>query len=214
MADNKIKANFVRDNAVFLYDCLNRETSAEMIGDLARMVNNTQPSQTQVNETTIQSPYNISNQTPIIDVFINSPGGNIYMMNSIMTFLNIARSRGAIIRTTVTGFAASCASMIAIQGTPGYRIMYNDSYHIVHYGDSSINVRADGEMELAAKNEKKYRQTHLEKYKKFTNMSEKEIKECMKTEHHVYPAQECLAKNMCDWILTDTGLFVSRDNQR
>jgi len=214
MADNKTKANYVRDNTIFLYDYLNRETTAEMIGDLARMVNNVQPSQTKADEAIIQSPYNISNQTPIIDVFINSPGGNIHMMNSIMTFLNIARSRGAIIRTTITGSAASCASMIAIQGTPEYRIMYNDAYHIVHYGNSSIEVSANGEIDLAAKNEKRYRQRQIDKYKNFTKLTTKEINECMKTEHHVFSAKECLDKNMCDWILTDNGLFVSRDNQR
>lgn len=214
MADNKTKANFVRDNAVFLYDCLNRETSAEMIGDLARMVNNIPSTQKNIDDTAIQSPYDINSKTPVIDVFINSPGGNIHIMNSIMTFLNIARSRGAIIRTTITGFAASCASMIAIQGTPNFRIMYDESYHIVHYGNSTIDVSAAGEVDLAAKNEKRYRQKQKERYQKFTTLTNKEINECMKTEHHVYDAKECLEKNMCDWILTNTGLFVSRDNQR
>lgn len=210
MADNKTKANFVRDNAVFLYDYLNRETSAEMIGDLARMVNEIHPAPKNQNDTTIKSPYDISNQTPVIDVFINSYGGSIYFMNSIMTFLNIARSKGAIIRTTVTGFAASSASMIAIQGTKGFRIMYDASYHVVHYGNSTIDVSAAGEVDLAAKNEKRYRNHHKEIYKRFTNMTEKEINACMRTEHHVYDAKECLEKNMCDWILTDAGLFIKQ----
>ncbi|MBR6752278.1 MAG: ATP-dependent Clp protease proteolytic subunit [Alphaproteobacteria bacterium] len=214
MADNKTKANFVRDNAVFLYDYLNRETSAEMIGDLARMVNNIPTTQKNIDDTTIQSPYDINSKNPVIDVFINSYGGSIYFMNSIMTFLNIARSKGAIIRTTVTGFAASSASMIAIQGTKGFRIMYDESYHIVHYGNSNVEVSAIGEVDLVAKNEKTVRNRQKERYKRFTNMTEKEINACMRTEHHQYDAKECLNKNMCDWILTDTGTFISRNNQR
>lgn len=214
MADNKTKANFVRDNAVFLYDYLNRETSAEMIGDLARMVNNIPTTQKHIDDTTIQSPYDINSKNPVIDVFINSHGGGIHTMNSIMTFLNIARSKGAIIRTTITGIAASCASMIAIQGTKGFRIMYDESYHVVHYGNSTIDVSAAGEVDLAAKNEKRYRNHHKEIYKRFTNMTEKEINACMRTEHHVYDAKECLEKNMCDWILTDAGLFIPRNTKQ
>ena len=214
MADNKTKANYVRGNAVFLYDSLYRDSTAEMIGDLARMVNEIRPVTEFDNKSTIKSPYYIGNDTPVIDVFINSPGGGIHTMNSIMTFLNIARSKGAIIRTTITGHTASCASMIAIQGTAGFRIMYNASYNIIHYGNSDISVSANGEIDLAAKNEKRYRQSQKEIYKKFTDMTGKEIDECMKTEHHVYSAQECLEKNMCDWVLTDTSIFISRNNQR
>ena len=77
-----------------------------------------------------------------------------------------------------------------------------------------MNVSANGEAERAYKNEKQLRQHQINTYKKFTNLTAKEIDECMKTEHHVFSAEECLKKNMCDWILTDTGIFISRENQR
>lgn len=211
MAD---KTNYVRGNAIFLYDSLQRENTAEMIGDLAHMVNKMPFASNYDYNTPIESPYYLNTNTPVIDVFINSPGGKIYIMNTIMTFLNIARNKGAIIRTTVTGFAASCASMIAIQGTAGFRIMYDKAYNGIHYGNSDISVRANGEIDLAANNEKKCRQIQKDIYKKFTNMTDTEINACMKVEHHVYSAKECLEKNICDWVLTDAGRFIQRNKQR
>lgn len=215
MADKKTnETNYVIENAVFLYDTINLDNCAKLMGDIASMVAKIRPNTNKTNSATNISPYDIHKPSQAIDVFINSPGGTCSLMDSIMTFLNIARSKGAIIRTTVTGRAASCASQIAIQGTPGFRIMYQTAFHLVHYGNSSMNVSAEGEVERACKNEKQLRQHQINTYKKFTNLTAKEINECMKTEHHVFSAEECLKKNMCDWILTDTGIFISRENQR
>jgi len=215
MSDKNINANYVKQNSIFLYDTINQETCAELIGNLAEMVYNIKSHPTKNDTKTNTSPYDINKSAPTIDVFINSGGGQCSYMDSIMTFLNIARSKGAIIRTTVTGRAASAASQIAIQGTPGFRIMYQTAFHLVHYGNSSFNVSANGEAERAMKNEKQLRQNQVNTYKKFTKLTDKEIAECMKTEHHVFSAQQCLEKNMCDWILTDTGLYISREsNQR
>lgn len=214
MADNKTKANYVKGNSIFLYDSLTRDTTAEIFGDIANMVNKIPQSQKPDSNVVIESPYDINNSNAVIDIYINSSGGGVHTMNSILTFLNIARNRGAIIRTTVTGYAASCASIIAILGTPGYRIMYNSSYQVVHYGNSNIEVSANGEIDLAAKNEKRIRQDMINKYKTFTNLSSKEIHECMKTEHHAFSAQDCLDKHMCDWILTDIGTFIRRSDKQ
>ena len=213
MADKKNpEANYVIGNAIFLYDTINLETCAGLIGDIASMVEKIKPQSNKTSSPTITSPYDIQKQssTPVIDIFINSPGGTCSIMDSIMAFVNIARSKGATIRTTVTGRAASCASQIAIQGTPGFRIMYQPAFHLVHYGNSSMNVSAEGEAERACKNEKQLRQHQIDTYKQFTSLTKKEINDCMKTEHHVFTAQQCLEKNMCDWILTNTGMFISR----
>ena len=212
MAKDNINANYVRKNAIFLYDTINTDTCAELIGDLAEMVNNIKNQPNKSETTTLKSPYDINKPTAttVVDVFINSPGGNCATMDSIMSFLNIARSKGAIIRTTVTGRAASCASMIAIQGTHGFRIMYQTSYNLVHYGNTSLSVSASGEVERAAKNENQLRKNQINTYLQFTDMTEKEVKKCMETEHHVFSAQQCLEKNMCDWILTNEGKFITR----
>lgn len=216
MADKKnsnVKTIYTMKNSIFLYDTINQDTCAELIGELAEMVANlkAQP-KTASDLATIKSPYELNKQTQVLDIFINSPGGSCSFMDSIMTFVNIARSKGAIIRTTVTGRACSCASQIAIQGTPGFRIMYENAYNLIHYGNTSINVSAEGEVERAAQNEKQLRQHQSDTYKKFTKLTTKEIAKCMATEHHVFSAKQCLEKNMCDWILTDMGTFIQRSD--
>lgn len=214
MSDNKPRTNYVCGNAIFLCNSLNKDTCTEMYGDIAKMVNELRPVSNKMTLAEIQNPYNITSKS-IIDIFIDSPGGDIYTMNTIMTFLNIARSKGAIIRTTVTGQAASCASMIAVQGTPGFRIMYNFSYHYIHYGNSNIGVSAIGEIDLAAQNEKELRQKQKDIYKQFTKLSVIETLQCMQSEHHIYSAEKCLEKNLCDWVLLNDGTFINRfNNQR
>ena len=217
MANNKDQTNYVKGNSVFLYDSLNQETCADLIGELTELVMSKVKKHQQlldINVKTMETPYDISGSN-VIDIFINSPGGDVSYKNSIMALLNIARAKGAIIRTTVTGYAASSASQIAIQGTHGFRIMYQETYNLIHYGRSCDTATADGEAERIYKQEKRRRQNMFNTYKKFTSLTDKEIAECMKAEKHYFSAKECLNKNMCDWILTDTGIYLSRkDKQR
>jgi len=51
--------------------------------------------------TKITSPYDIDDpERPVLDIIINSNGGDAEILKSMYTILDIAKARGAIVRTT------------------------------------------------------------------------------------------------------------------
>ncbi len=206
------QSNYIAGQKIFLLDTLNRNTCSELIGNITNMVNDMPWGSThKIHFNEITNPYQISfPATPIIDIYINSTGGDTTIMNSIMTQINLARARGAIIRTTVMGQANSCASLIAIQGTPGFRIMYEQAYNLIHYGNVSYNISKEEEIERIYKHTKEVHQASNKPYLEYTNLTQKDLKKLERAEHGRLSAPECMAKNMCDWILSSQGTFIKR----
>ncbi len=202
--------NYITGNKIFLLDLINSNTCSELLGHLSNLVDSLEwRNQSGIDYSTFTNPYDISDKKhQIIDIYIDSPGGKIYTMTSLMHLLNIARAKGTIIRTNVFGTAASCASLIAIQGTPEFRIMYEHGYHLVHYGSSTFSIDKEGEIERAAKYENEMRNNINSAYTKCTKLTEEQLKELTHIELGYINAQECLNKKMCDWILTDNGKFI------
>ena len=73
------------------------------------------------------------------NIWINSDGGEMPVLQTFLDAVNIATSRGLTIATCVTGFAGSAASMLAVAGTKGYRYMGVDATHLVHWGQSQVS---------------------------------------------------------------------------
>lgn len=206
------QSNYIAGNKVFILDGINDKTTAELIGNLSVLVDSLDWNPIFDSATAqVINPYSFSAENhPIIDVYINSGGGNLSQTKSIMTLLNLARAKGAIIRTTNMGIAASCASLIAVQGTPKFRIMYEQAYNMIHYGKSTFSVDKVDEIERARKLENEKRANFNAPYLKYTNLTDKELKQFQKTEYGHMNAQKCLQKNICDWILTTDGKFITR----
>lgn len=64
-----------------------------------------------------------------IDIYINSPGGSVTSGLAIIDTMNFIKSD---IRTTVTGIAASMASLILASGTKGKRYSLKNSEVMIH----------------------------------------------------------------------------------
>lgn len=153
-------ANYISSRKIFLLDSIDTETCAELIGNISNMVDELhwRPEAIGINLGPIPNPYSLPKNAPqVIDICIDSPGGQLSVNKSIMSLLNLARAKDAIIRTFITGNASSCASLIAVQGTPGFRIMYEQSYNLIHYGRSVYSVTKPIEIDKAAKYEKEMR---------------------------------------------------------
>lgn len=218
MADKIINAsgncNYISGNKVFILDIINDKTCAELIGNLSNMVDDmpwAPDGQIPAMGGGIKNPYILPDNAPsVVDVYINSPGGEVCTYRSIMTLLNLARAKGAIIRTTVMGAASSCASLIAVQGTPNFRIMYEESYNMIHYGKSKLSVDKINEIDNAQIYETINRNKLFEPYLKYTGLTKRELTQLQKTEYGHKFADECLQKKICDWILTSDGKFIHR----
>lgn len=205
------KSNFVSDNKVFILGGFYAEETNEMIGDLTDMVMNLPLETKYMQSATLASPYDTYGlKNPIIDVLINSNGGETSILKSISTLLSIAKNRGAIIRTTVLGKAHSCGSMLAIQGTPGFRIMYEYAQHLIHFGSIGLTAQKEDEIEAIKKRMKTFSDTAKKIYTVNTNLTEKNVQNLMRIEHNLKDANWCLQHNLCDWIIDSNGNFRGR----
>lgn len=208
--NNTRSGNFISEgNKVYILDRFAPETTNELIGNLTDMVFSLKPCDMYSMPNPIINPYDLGNSDcPIIDVFINSPGGNARILNSISTLLSIAKSRGAVIRTTVIGTASSCGSLLAIQGTPGFRIMYSKSYHFVHFGSHSFTVTKAEEIDPACDHIKEATSAILKMYTDHTKLTKRELDKITKNETGRLSADKCLEYGMCDWVMNDFGIFT------
>lgn len=204
--------NYIAGTKVFILGSIEGPTTAELIGNLSALVDEL-PWNPVFDSALVdvQNPYAFSMQNqPIIDVYINSGGGHLSPTKSIMTLLNLARAKGAIIRTTNMGLAASSASLIAIMGTPKFRIMHEQAYNTIHYGKSTYSIDKADEINRAKKYETELRKNFNAPYLKYTKVTEAELKKFQQTEYGHLNAQKCLGRNICDWILTTDGRFITR----
>ena len=198
--------NYILDKQVFILGGFDPQETNQMIGELAKMVQSlpTYPIYSTKHEQT--SPYDTKDIiNPIIDIYINSNGGDASILHSISALLSIARSRGAIIRTTVLCNAASCGSLLAVQGTPGFRIMNEYATHMIHFGASRVRVEKEDEIKLATKYMQQTHKRMEDIYLKHTGLTQAQLKKIMKNEHgHLFP-DECLQHNICDWVIDTFG---------
>ena len=216
MLNQSKQGNFVFepvDNVcnVQIFDELKMETCGEMVARLNQIIGQL-PSKPIFNTSAkIESPYDISPDTFVFDVAIDSSGGHFIAYKAIASMFALAKSKGAIIRTSNIGQAASCASMLAIQGTPGYRIMSEFAYNMIHYGDSSARGNREFELETATRNKVKDRAQMFSVYERYTKLTEKEMDKFKTVESSgTLFANQCLIKHLCDWILTNNGELIGR----
>ena len=106
--------NYMYKNTVYLLDEISDKSCAYLIGDLHEFVTNPQNFDTPLN------------------FIINSPGGDVYVMMTILGLINIAKLNRIQVNTFIMGIAASAASVIAVQGDT--RRITRISRHFIHFG--------------------------------------------------------------------------------
>ena len=197
---------------VQIFDRIATETTAEMVGQMATIISQL-PAQKPIatSSSKIVSPYDILPNIFVFDVAINSGGGDVDAARGIASMFALAKSHGAIIRTHNIGRAASAASWLAVQGTPGYRIMSEDAYNLIHYGNITVNGSRDNELKIATQMGAKSREMLFTTYEKYTTLTAKDLEKFKSVEKSGQLfAKQCLSKHICDWILTSDGHLIGR----
>lgn len=82
-----------------------------------------------------------------IDIYINSPGGSVTSGLAIIDTINFIKSN---VRTTVTGIAASMASLILASGSKGMRHSLKNSEVMIHQPLGNVGGQAT-DIEIQAK---------------------------------------------------------------
>lgn len=71
---------------------------------------------------------------PRVNIIINSYGGFTDVLKAFMDAFEYGKNEGVTIATYVSGFAGSCASLLAVSGSKGHRFVSSHSQHYLHLG--------------------------------------------------------------------------------
>lgn len=111
---------------------------------------------------------------PAIEVFLSSDGGYVQYALDIIALFNIAWSNGIIVKTTVTSYACSAASLIAVSGHVRFASEY--ASHMLHFprGDDYSHNTVMAERNMG--NRRFLEQAIVDIYKKRTKIEDLEEK--------------------------------------
>lgn len=205
MATNNDFKNVIIDRNIYIRTNLNPETTADVIIGLTKIEQNTQINKNTVTPEKIYEPTK-SLHSEVVNVYISSNGGEDSSMFAILHLFDMLKAKGTIIRTYNLSLAASCAGVIAISGTPGYRYMASHAYNLIHFGRYTGTMQRDSEIEISYKDIKDCNEEFKNLYSTYTNLSKKEINKYFEKEGSgKLGAKDCLAKGLCDWVITPRG---------
>jgi ATP-dependent protease ClpP protease subunit len=145
-----------------------------------------------------------------IDLYINSAGGYMYLVQHLIELVEIAKRDGVVVRTIVPYMAFSAGSMLAITGTPGERYIARDAEHVIHYG-TTLGTQEETPKQIErwsgykARDFKK-RIAHYEKYAEVPGLDAE-----MMDNGFSVPAQKCIKWGLADKYL-DKFDIMTTDN--
>lgn len=205
MANNNDFKNAIFNRDVYIRTVINPETTADIITGLTKLEQTTKFDENVNLSNKIYKPTD-SITTPVVNVYISSNGGEDSSMFAILHLFDMLKSKGTIIRTYNLSLAASCAGVIAISGTPGYRYMASHAYNLIHFGRYTGTMQRDSEIEISYKDIKDCNEEFKNLYSTYTNLNRKEINKYFEKEGSgKLGAKDCLAKGLCDWVITPRG---------
>jgi ATP-dependent protease ClpP protease subunit len=105
-----------------------------------------------------------------IDLYINSCGGYLHLVNHMTELVELAKSNGVVVRTIVPDIAFSAGSMLAITGTVGERYIGRRAEHLIHYGQIMSFETTEQQIDRFTAHKKRIFKGNLDHYKKYCNV--------------------------------------------
>lgn len=144
-----------------------------------------------------------------IDLYINSIGGSLYLLQHLVELVELAKRNGVMVRTMVMSMAFSAGSLLAITGTPGERYIAKNAEHLIHYGNggyaSSTPVQVKRHTDRLTR-EFKWSIAHYTKYANVPNLEEN-----MADDHFYVPAAKCIKYGLADFYLDKLDIGFADD---
>lgn len=182
--------NYVLGDKVFILDYLETDNTALLIGDLATCVNDPM----------------MFGKT--IQIYINSPGGEVSVMKSILSLMSIAKFNDITVETYVIGMAYSAASIIAICGDIRYMTRY--AQHLIHFGTVPSFATKYSEIDKIMQQTKEHADQLNSIYIENTTLNQDKLDELQNDERGFLNADDCLKYKLCDYVL-EYNLFEKYD---
>lgn len=176
--------NYMYGPFVFLLDEISQSTCFALIGDLTNYVMTEDRSKEKV-----------------LNIIINSPGGDVSTMITLLGLINIAKLNGILVRSYILGTAASAASMIAVQADERY--MTNLSQHFIHFGTVVSVTSKESEIEKVYLQTKEHSKTVQDLYVEASGgkLTKQMLEEIQKDERGYIGAKDCVRFGLCDKII-------------
>ena len=137
---------------------------------------------------------------PKFEIVINSPGGYTNELLSLLYYLDEMKKNGIKIITKNVGEACSCGAMLACYGDERY--MGSRSTFLLHYGNYPVapftNMQDIERQTASAKDD--FEMT-LDLYAKHSNLSKKELRKLLQSDHLRLDAKTCLQYGFVDYII-------------
>lgn len=176
---NTVSHNYACGNKIYIHDELTLENCSYLISDIHSI---------------IESP-----GIDLIEFIINSPGGRVDMLLSLISCIKLAKRKNILVNTYITGEAASSASLLATFGDK--RFMFEHTQHFIHFGTYYEHITKSSEIKKAAKEAQKFHDMAKKIYLDNTKIDAKRLDELMEDEYGYLTAQECKKLGFCDAII-------------
>ena len=184
-SNQTVYKNYMYGENVFILDEITTTNCAFLIGDLTAFLSEKE------------------NHGKLLNVFINSPGGDVNTMMTLLGLFNLARLNDITIKTYVLGCASSAASILAVQGD--YRFMTAVSKHFIHFGQICDVTTKHSEIDKIHNQNKEYAEQMQNLY--IQSCKGKLSKEMLLTlqddERGYLNAKQCVKYGLCDTIIED-----------
>jgi len=179
----QVPRNYMFTDKVFILDEITTENCAYLIGDLSNFI------------------FNPDNMGKRLQFFINSPGGESFVMMNIIGLMNIAKLYNITLETFVLGHVASAASLIAVHGTE--RFMSKIATHHLHFGTLFNVTTKQTEIEKIYKQNTEYTENIKNLYLDCSDgkLSINLLDKLYEDERGILNADQCLKYGLCDHII-------------
>lgn len=191
----QIPKNYMFVDKVFILDEITTDNCAYLIGDLSNFI------------------FNPDNMGKRLQFFINSPGGESFVMMNIIGLMNIAKLYNIELETFVLGHVASAASLIAVHGTE--RFMSKIATHHLHFGTLFNVTTKQTEIEKIYKQNTEYSENIRNLYLESSNgkLSPNLLDKLCEDERGILNAEQCLKFGLCDHIIEHDLVIKNKEEQ-
>jgi ATP-dependent protease ClpP protease subunit len=131
-----------------------------------------------------------------LDLYINSFGGAIYLVQHLIELVEIAKREGIVVRTIVPSAAYSAGSILAITGTPGQRYIAKDAQHLVHYGMNGGMNTTPMQVERQTEYNSNMFKWNFNHYKKYADIPNLDLQ--MQDDYFFINARNCIKWKLAD----------------
>lgn len=131
-----------------------------------------------------------------IDLYINSIGGYLHLVNHFIELIELAKFNEVVVRTIVPDIAFSAGSMLAITGTKGERYIGRRAEHLVHYGQIMSFETTEEQIDRFTAHKKRLFKGNLQHYQKYCDIPDLDQK--MLDDGYFLTARECIKFGLAD----------------